>query len=80
MKDGRCPKCGGNEVYQGTQMPLRAGDGMLHLESTVREAKLLFLDAFACINCGYVEMYVADKHKPNLRALSQDTKTWHKVA
>ncbi|HET7080695.1 MAG TPA: zinc ribbon domain-containing protein [Chloroflexia bacterium] len=66
MKDGQCPKCGSHEVHvrrENIGSNLRTG--------TVNEARL---DAYICINCGYIEYYLSDKEK-----LRQIAEKWPQV-
>jgi predicted nucleic-acid-binding Zn-ribbon protein len=80
-EEGICPKCNSTEVYTGDQSPLRAGDGLVHLEAYApKRAPNILLDAYLCINCGYTEMYVASGNMEKLMAVKEDPKTWHKVA
>jgi predicted nucleic-acid-binding Zn-ribbon protein len=80
MQNGHCPKCNSTEVFRGTQSPLHAGEGLVHLEAYPSSRGInLLVDACVCANCGYVEMYVTDSSKSKLTALSEDKKNWQRV-
>ena len=80
MKNGICPQCNSIEIYRGTMSPLRAGEGMLHLEAYPpgRGVNIL-LDAFVCTDCGYVEMSVAKDSMGKMTAIKEDAKNWVRV-
>jgi len=54
MKDGVCPKCGSDEVYQEKRELDQRSRKVLTIFSHVR------LLEFICCNCGLVETYLAD--------------------
>lgn len=63
------------------QSPLRAGDGLVHLEAYApKRNPNILMDAYLCTNCGYTEMYVSTGNMEKLIAVKEDPKTWHKVA
>ncbi|MBC8255079.1 MAG: hypothetical protein H8E35_13785 [Ardenticatenia bacterium] len=75
MKNGQCPKCGSHDVYAGTQIGFKQGA----LATNTIPLGGLFsasaaLDNYVCVNCGYVESYVADPDK--LRIIAR---RWPKV-
>jgi predicted RNA-binding Zn-ribbon protein involved in translation (DUF1610 family) len=80
MKNGICPQCNSIEIYRGTLSPLRAGDGMLHLEAYPpgRGVNIL-LDAFVCTDCGHVEMMVNKDNMVKMTAIKEDPKNWSNV-
>lgn len=62
MKNGKCPKCGSEQIYTAEDMPLKAGPFGSN-SIPVSLASLAALDNYVCLDCGYVERYVADKDK-----------------
>lgn len=80
MKNGICPQCNSIEIYRGTLSPLRAGDGMVHLEAyPARGGANIMLDAFVCTECGHVEMIVAKDNMAKMISIKEDTQNWTKV-
>ncbi|MEJ2041627.1 MAG: hypothetical protein P8X55_22270 [Desulfosarcinaceae bacterium] len=62
MKSGKCPKCGSEKIYTAENMPLKTGpfgSNSIPLSLT----SLAALDNYVCLDCGFVERYVADKDK-----------------
>ncbi len=56
MKKGRCPKCGGKDVRTHSSKQVRQA-----LQVTAFRGA--YLRHYVCVNCGYVEAYIADdKH------------------
>ena len=55
MKNGKCPKCGSNEVYSTRAVGARS-DRALSLLSSVSLAE------YVCCGCGFVETYLNDLH------------------
>jgi hypothetical protein len=76
MKNGICPQCNSIEIYRGTLSPLRAGDGLVHVEAG---SVNILLDAFVCTECGHVEMTVAKDSMGKMSAIKEETKNWSKV-
>ena len=54
MKDGVCPRCGSDEVYESTSDLDQRSRRVLTIFSHVR------LEELICCNCGLVETYLAD--------------------
>jgi len=77
MKNGVCPKCNSTEVYWSVG-GLKAGSGECHLEIGNWSNKVIFLSTYLCTQCGYTEMYVADRNMDKLSALVKE-KDWGKV-
>jgi ssDNA-binding Zn-finger/Zn-ribbon topoisomerase 1 len=63
MKDGRCPKCGSHDVHVDRE---NHGYSTLLRTGPLSSARL---DAYVCVNCGYVEYYLSDEEK--LRQISE---------
>jgi predicted nucleic-acid-binding Zn-ribbon protein len=71
MQKGKCPKCGGAEVYCSTSESsmgagLRAGEGQLLLHIRMDEGWIGafhfgYLTYYACHDCGYIEIYSQDR-------------------
>ena len=77
MKNGVCPKCNSTEIYCGAG-GLKAASGECHLEMGNFSPKVIFLSTYLCTQCGYTEMYVADRNMDKLSALVKE-KEWEKV-
>ena len=73
MKEGKCPKCGSEGVYSGTDIyPKNGPFGSNSIPVSI--LSIAALDNYVCGECGYVESYVADKSK-----LREIAKKWPKV-
>ena len=53
MKNGKCPKCGSNEIYAFTSITVR------HL-LPVAMLRIVSLGDYICCQCGFVETYLWD--------------------
>jgi predicted nucleic-acid-binding Zn-ribbon protein len=64
MKDGVCPKCGSTEVCSGEHLGYFAKMGSNWANTIPITAwRNAVFDNYVCLNCGYVESYVADDAK-----------------
>ena len=59
MKSGVCPKCKSPNVHDGSAVPLKKGASSQYALK-VSVASAAALDRYVCVDCGYVESYVAD--------------------
>lgn len=71
MRSGICPNCGNSEVYAGTDVKVKKGRYNVIPIALLTEAAL---DNYVCVECGYVESYVADRAK-----LEKIKAKWQKV-
>jgi predicted nucleic-acid-binding Zn-ribbon protein len=62
MKDGKCPKCGAEDVFCGKDIQLKSGPFGSN-SIPVSLTSIAALDNYVCIQCGFVESYVADPSK-----------------
>ncbi len=61
MKKGICPKCGSQNVYSATDLPLKGGPfGSNSIPISL--TSMSPLDNYVCTDCGLVESYVADSY------------------
>ncbi len=58
MKSGQCPKCGSRDVFCNTNRKFPAVH-TIPLSSGSVGNRYAPLDMYICVNCGYVESYVA---------------------
>ncbi len=59
MKQGKCPKCGSTKIYTATDLPLKSGPfGSNSIPVTL--TTIAALDNYVCVDCGFVERYVAE--------------------
>jgi hypothetical protein len=73
VKDGKAPKCGSNKVYQGMDIPAKFGPfGSNSIPITM--LSIAALDNYVCVECGYVESYIAEQTK-----LREILKRWPRV-
>ena len=62
MKNGKCPKCGSDKVFQGAEIPAKFGPfGSNSIPITL--FSIASLDNYVCAECGYLERYVAEAAK-----------------
>lgn len=73
MKQGRCPKCGSDEVYSGIRVSPKNGPFGSN-SIPVSLFSIAALDNYVCVECGYVESYISDASK-----LKEISKKWPKV-
>ncbi len=73
MKSGVCPKCKSANVYDGSGVPFTKGASSQYAIK-VSAASAAALDRYVCVDCGYVEGYVASTSK--LKTISE---TWPRV-
>ena len=73
MKQGKCPKCGSEEVYSGVEiMPKTGPFGSNSIPVSI--VSIAALDNYVCTACGYLERYIADPEK-----LKEIGKKWPKA-
>ena len=76
MRNGQCPKCGSAEVYSGANLPNKRGSygvNTIPIKGLFAPS-MATLDNYVCINCGYVESYIADPRK-----LEEIAATWDRI-
>ncbi|HSO18540.1 MAG TPA: hypothetical protein VLT88_03720 [Desulfosarcina sp.] len=73
MKQGKCPKCGSENIYFAEDLPLKSGPFGSNA-IPVSLTSMAALDNYVCINCGLVESYVAEKYM-----LEKIAKKWKAV-
>ena len=73
MKNGKCPKCGSEQVYTVQDLPLKAGPFGSN-SIPVSLTSLAALDNYVCAQCGFLERYVADAEK-----LDEIKRKWQRV-
>lgn len=61
-KSGVCPECRSNRVRDGSHIPFKKGS-YAQYAIKVSAAFAAALDRYVCVDCGYVESYVADAAK-----------------
>ncbi|MCJ7524070.1 MAG: hypothetical protein MUP71_02480 [Candidatus Aminicenantes bacterium] len=58
MKNGKCPRCGGKEIFNGSSVSNKSG--MQHSNTIpVSLLRMAALNNFVCGQCGYLESYIA---------------------
>ena len=73
MKQGKCPKCGSEEVYVGIDVLPKSGPfGSNSIPVSI--VSIAALDNYVCMDCGYLERYIAESEK-----LTEIAKKWPKV-
>lgn len=73
MKQGKCPKCGSENVYTAEDLPLKSGPFGSN-SIPVSLTSMAALDNYVCTDCGLVESYVAEKYM-----LEKIAKKWKPV-
>jgi len=59
LKQGQCPKCHSQEVYAGVDVLPKSGPfGSNSIPISI--VSIAALDNYVCVQCGYLERYVAD--------------------
>ncbi len=73
MKQGKCPKCGSEEVHAGVEIVPKSGPfGSNSIPISI--VSIAALDNYVCTSCGYLERYIADPDK-----LKEIGKKWPKA-
>lgn len=62
MKNGTCPKCGSQAVYSGVDVLMKGG-GHGSNSIPITSFTSARLDNYVCVECGFVESYIADREK-----------------
>jgi predicted nucleic-acid-binding Zn-ribbon protein len=73
MRNGKCPTCGGTNVYSKAGGVGVSDDKVIHVYTGMISRAVPYV-SFVCTSCGYFENYIADKGK-----LQEVEKTWQKV-
>ena len=74
MKQGKCTKCGSEEVYSGVDILPKSGPfGSNSIPVSI--VSIAALDNYVCADCGYLESYIAETGK-----LEEIAKKWPKTS
>lgn len=73
MREGKCPKCGSEEIYAGLDVAPKSGPFASN-SIPIGLFSVAALDNYVCAQCGYVESYIADHEK--VREISRK---WRKI-
>jgi predicted nucleic-acid-binding Zn-ribbon protein len=73
LKENKCPKCGSTDIYAGTDVYPKSGPFTSN-SIPISLTSIAALDNYVCIQCGYVESYVAETEK-----LKEISKKWIKI-
>jgi predicted Zn-ribbon and HTH transcriptional regulator len=61
MKDGRCPMCASDNVYENPELTYSTEGKELSLSDDMGREKIVFsFIPYVCMSCGYVAMYISD--------------------
>lgn len=73
LKQGKCIKCGSEEVYSGVEILPKSGPfGSNSIPVSI--VSIAALDNYVCADCGYLESYIAETEK-----LEEIAKKWPKT-
>ena len=73
MKQGKCPRCGSEEVHSGVEVLPKSGPfGSNSIPISI--VSIAALDNYVCTDCGYLERYISDAEK-----LKEIVQKWPKV-
>lgn len=73
MREGKCPKCGSEEIYAGLDVTPKIGPFASN-SIPIGLFSVAALDNYVCAQCGYVESYIADHEK-----LKEISGKWRKI-
>ena len=62
MKSGKCPKCGSKKVYCGANVYPKSGPFASN-SIPISITSIAALDNYVCVDCGFLERYIADNAK-----------------
>ncbi|MBM4241194.1 MAG: hypothetical protein FJ150_05985 [Euryarchaeota archaeon] len=75
MKDGKCPKCGSENVYtHDTGISYDEDEIYIYLDGTICE-----YDSYICTECGYFENYIREKDIRGVNVFEKVAQEWDKV-
>lgn len=63
LKDGTCPKCGGEKVYTSNLMQDFMGGGNPFVGVMMKglQSRMINMNFYVCDACGYMESYIGDR-------------------
>jgi predicted nucleic-acid-binding Zn-ribbon protein len=74
LKQGKCSKCGSEEVYSGVDILPKSGPfGSNSIPISI--VSIAALDNYVCADCGYLESYISETGK-----LEEISKKWPKTS
>ncbi|MBC8393301.1 MAG: hypothetical protein H8E17_12140 [Deltaproteobacteria bacterium] len=73
MREGKCPKCGSDEIYAGIDVAPKSGPFASN-SIPIGLFSIAALDNYVCTQCGYLESYIADSEK-----LEGISRKWRKI-
>ena len=73
MREGKCPKCGSDEIYAGIDVAPKSGPFASN-SIPIGLFSIAALDNYVCTQCGYLESYIADSEK-----LEEISRKWRKI-
>jgi len=62
LKQGKCPKCGSEEIYSGVEVLPKSGPFGSNA-IPISFVSIAALDNYVCTDCGYLERYIAETEK-----------------
>ena len=71
--DCKCPNCGSTEIYRnkGRNFGYR---GTIHIDFWTA----FFVKVYVCVDCGYSEEYIEDKHLKDQKRMGKIKSKWQK--
>jgi predicted nucleic-acid-binding Zn-ribbon protein len=73
MKNSKtCPKCSSTEIYSDFGVTKRGDRSILPVSNWSN----IYVDVYACMDCGFFEEYISTKNKDTLEKLKS---SWKKV-
>lgn len=78
MKNGKCVKCQSTEVYTDTNQPSR-GDRSRVAGPGGKLSSMLYINVYACTDCGYFEEYIRPDVLSDEKRMSKIKSGWSKV-
>jgi len=62
LREGKCPKCGSDEIYAGLNIAPKSGPFASN-SIPIGLFSIAALDNYVCAQCGYLESYIASAEK-----------------
>lgn len=75
MKSGKCPKCGGNEVYNDDGLNKHNQRGVISFSFMGG----FQITSYICASCGYIEEYIGTAYLQNGSLAEGLRKNWKKT-
>ncbi|TNF46616.1 MAG: hypothetical protein EP305_10510 [Bacteroidetes bacterium] len=75
MKNNICPKCSSTQIFTDSKSTKRGERSSVAISSW----SMFFVDVYVCLNCGYLEEYIATDQLNDFKKMEKLKENWKKV-